>query len=293
MKSLRLAILMIYGLCITAPLQGKELKVLIFGDFGTGTIFQYRVAQSMYKVCQSSGCDMGLLLGDNFYERGVRNLQDPIFRTRFEQPYGPLGIPFYVALGNHDYRGNVQAQVDYTKVSKFWNLPARYYDFVKENTQFVGLDTNRFDEKQAQYLESVLSRSSSAWKVVFAHHPPISYGSHGSDTKLQKTLLPIICKHQVLYFAGHDHDLQFIKPDCGARIIISGAAAKVREVQPGTMSKFAQSTLGYTRLEIAEQEARIQFYNAKTNSIIYTENLTTSTKEVVKKRKTKTSLQQG
>jgi hypothetical protein len=30
-------------------------------------------------------------------------------------------------LGNHDYLGHVQAQIDYTKVSSRWNLPAPYY----------------------------------------------------------------------------------------------------------------------------------------------------------------------
>jgi hypothetical protein len=48
------------------------------------------------------------------------------------------GFPFYfanayvanVVLGNHDYRSNPQAQVEYTKVSNRWKIPERYYSFV-------------------------------------------------------------------------------------------------------------------------------------------------------------------
>ena len=43
-----------------------------------------------------------------------------------------LMIPWYTVCGNHEYRGNTQAPVDYSKISARWNMPSKYYTFVKE-----------------------------------------------------------------------------------------------------------------------------------------------------------------
>ena len=39
----------------------------------------------------------------------------------------------FAYLGNHEYRGNTQAVIDYSKVSARWNMPDRYYTFAMEN----------------------------------------------------------------------------------------------------------------------------------------------------------------
>ena len=68
-------------------------------------------------------------MGDNFYEDGVQSTSDPQWRSSFETIYSApsLQIPWYVALGNHDYRGVPQAQIDYAKISHRWQMPSRYY----------------------------------------------------------------------------------------------------------------------------------------------------------------------
>lgn len=63
-------------------------------------------------------------------------------------------MPWFVALGNHDYKGNAEAQVDYTFMGndKRWNMPGYQFTFVVHRgnmtAQFVIADTNRMmDDK--------------------------------------------------------------------------------------------------------------------------------------------------
>ena len=47
--------------------------------------------------------DFGITLGDNFYSIGMESPEDLRWQTQWEKMYGPLGIPFYATLGNHDW----------------------------------------------------------------------------------------------------------------------------------------------------------------------------------------------
>src|SRR5262249_10265627 len=66
--------------------------------------------------------------GDNFYD-GVTSLHDAHWQESYEAVYHrpSLQIPWYVVLGNHDYQGSVQAQLDYAYLSARWCLPAPDY----------------------------------------------------------------------------------------------------------------------------------------------------------------------
>ena len=52
-------------------------------------------------------------------------------------PVGHVNFKLYVALGNHDYHGNVQAQIDIN--NPYWNMPAKVYSFDIPNHTFVVL----------------------------------------------------------------------------------------------------------------------------------------------------------
>ena len=79
-------------------------------------------------ACGQANAAFVISVGDNFYENGVASLQDPHWQQSFEHVYAAksLQVPWYVVLGNHDYRGNVDAQLDYGKTHPRWNMPARY-----------------------------------------------------------------------------------------------------------------------------------------------------------------------
>ena len=81
--------------------------------------------------------DMVLGLGDNFYKLGVSHVSDPQFKRCWSDvflKYESLRVPWRMILGNHDYMGIPQAQIDYHYDRKYnpdgyWQLPSTCYNF--------------------------------------------------------------------------------------------------------------------------------------------------------------------
>ncbi|HKU43273.1 MAG TPA: metallophosphoesterase [Polyangiales bacterium] len=198
----------------TAP-----VRFVIVGDTGSGGRGQYAVATAIATVCAERGCQFAIGLGDNIYERGPSSVDDPQFQSKFERPYAKLGFPFFMVLGNHDQSGLLPGsgvhpergdyEVEYTKRSKKWIMPHRYYRFgvpfasathlaaqsARPILEFFALDTNHlapqhtpmhgwyrpgqaYDLAQRKWLREGLSASRASWKIVVAHHPYRNNGKH-------------------------------------------------------------------------------------------------------------------
>ena len=232
-----------------------ELGIIIVGDQGKGNEGQLKVADAMFSFCKTSRCDFAFLLGDNFYQSGVKSLYDSKFKTHFEDPYSRFGIEFWAILGNHDYgfglaRGNIQAQVDYTRISSSWRMPTRYYSFETHGIEFIAIDTvslNR-DLPQQTWLKSKLDSPRSGFRAVLGHYPIHSGGLHGDTPDLRDRWSPMLCHSADLYISGHDHHLEHLKTDCGVDLMLSGAGAEARSVQPTQRTLFAASALGFSYL---------------------------------------------
>ncbi|KAG0612699.1 hypothetical protein M758_6G046700 [Ceratodon purpureus] len=110
------------------------------GDFGSGTQNQHMVAHQMAMFATEHQIKFVTGLGDNFYESGIRNLDDSQLVEKFEEVYKDsylTTIPWFVALGDHDHCGNISAQVEYSHRSPIWRMPAPY--FVKHIREGQGL----------------------------------------------------------------------------------------------------------------------------------------------------------
>lgn len=246
--------------------DSADAAFIFFGDFGTGTADQMRIAGVMTRFCATHRCDFLLTLGDNIYDSGVMSVDDVAWQERVEVPYGPMKLPMYATLGNHDYRGSPQAQVDYTAHSSMWRLPSHYYAFDAGNVHLMGIDTNAFNEPQQTWLTNELSASTSTWKIVFGHHPVESYGRHGPKEEVAPFLQPILKQGADLYLAGHDHDKQVIQKGSPHPLyVVSGAAAKVRPTQMGDGTLFAVSTLGFGYLVVHGDSMQISFIDERGN----------------------------
>jgi len=267
--------------------QEEAFRFLVIGDWGrNGQENQQDVADQMGKFARQNEPEFIINVGDNFYPNGVASTEDPQWMMSFENIYTDhaLMVDWWSILGNHDYHGNPQAQIDYSKKSRRWRMPARYYTFAQHGIRFVFLDTNPFlkkyveeaydyadvakqdTQKQLLWLDNVLKTSKEPWKIVVGHHPIYSAGKHGDTPELIARLKPILEKHNVhAYFCGHDHDLQHhTPPDSKLHYFISGAGSEVRNIKTRRdFTRFAADQPGFAAVAMTKDSLIVQFVNAK------------------------------
>jgi tartrate-resistant acid phosphatase type 5 len=244
-----------------APLD-KPIRVLAFGDFGTGSAEQVSLAKAMVEYNKTKPFDFGLTLGDNFYSAGMVSPSDPRWQTQWEQLYGPLGIKFYPTFGNHDYGqpDSPAAEILYSDKSPDWRFPAPYYTFTAGPAQFFAVDNINLTETELLWLDQELSKSQTPWKVVYAHYHIYS-ATRGDNKELIERLLPILTKNHVdVYLNGHDHNLQEVKPEGGVHFFVSGGGgASLYDLKPYDRSVFKEKVNGFTVLEADAKHFKISF----------------------------------
>ncbi|KAM4585444.1 tartrate-resistant acid phosphatase type 5a [Odontesthes bonariensis] len=291
-----------------------SIKFLAVGDWGGVplppyvTPVQLTTAKEMSRVAEQMGADFVLALGDNFYFRGVDSVDSPRFQETFETVYTAksLRVPWYVLAGNHDHKGNVKAQIEYTQKSDRWKFPSYYYElnFRIPNTgktlTIIMLDTvllcgnsNDFvDEKpggplcaavanrQLTWLQERLARSKADFLLVAGHYPVWSVSEHGPTECLLQSLHPLLIKYNVTaYLCGHDHNLQYIE-ESGVGYVVSGAGNFLdpdirhwNHIPKGSLKFFTgqASTLGgFVHAEVTKDKMFVTFFQAKGTSLYRT-----------------------
>ncbi len=174
----------------------SALHFIGMGDWGRhGSAGQRKVAGVMAKAASQLQISFVISTGDNFYDNGVSNEFDAQWNSSFEQVYDAksLQVTWYPVLGNHDYNLNPDAQVAYSRVSKRWTMPGRYYDTAYalngDSVLFVFIDTDPIEREfrkqpydsvkfkagsvtaQLNWLKKALSSSQARWKIVVGHNP--------------------------------------------------------------------------------------------------------------------------
>jgi acid phosphatase len=294
------AIILVSTFCVAQQEQerttvGKELRFLVISDWGMEAIDdrtekwpgKVRVAQQLGATADRFKPLFVISCGDNFHGTGVATTTDPLWKVNFEDAYArpSLQIPWFIALGNHDYEGNVDAELEYSRRHSRWVQPNRYFSFTwslgdSTSALFVVLDSSPFIEsyredpvgshnvsgqdrmKQRSWCDSVLCSSKAPWKFVVFHHPAYSASSkHGSTPEIQKTFVPMFEKYRVAAcFSGHDHDLQHSRPD-GSTVEYfgCGGGADPRAVGTATFTKFSKSSLGFAAVSVTREMMRLRF----------------------------------
>jgi len=221
---------------------------LIVGDFGGSPDYPYTtdiqtsVAKSLDYSARKHNTHFVVTNGDNFYENGVQSVTDPRFQYTFENvyTYQSLQTRWYIVAGNHDWEGNVTAQIAYSQTSNRWYYPSEWYTVThyipNTNTsiQFVFIDTIVYDDwfstdsyKENLWIQNTLASSTADWLFVVGHYPVWSVGSNGPTETLVKYLKPMLEKYKVnAYISGHDHSMQHLSEGTGVEYYLTGMGAK-------------------------------------------------------------------
>jgi predicted MPP superfamily phosphohydrolase len=266
-----------------------SLKFLVISDFGgQGGEVQRKVGEQLGREASLEKSRFVITCGDNYHQSGISSFRDPRWKTEFEDIYSDnsLMIPWYASLGNHDYNGNPQAQIEYSQISKRWHLPSRYYSHTEKindttDVLFIHLDTSPFiteyrkkdsiyhisgqDIKmQLGWLDSVLSHSYAHWKIVIGHHPIYSsVEKRGNTGELIDQVLPLLEKYNVqIYFCGHEHFMQYLV-DGSVNSFICGSAALTRPASSREDVKFGSDTPGFLSVTVTYNIAQVNFINDK------------------------------
>jgi hypothetical protein len=243
--------------------EAAAFSMHVIGDWGRrGQFSQVAIANKMRSIAH----DAVLSVGDNFYPDGLQTNEDEQIRESWLDIYSP-DKPWYVALGNHDYHGNVNAQIAID--NPYWHMPSKVYNFSIQDHTFVVMDSTKIDKLQIDYVDSLLEHAGK-YKWIVCHHPIVTAGwHHDVDRKYQDDLATLYRKHGVkAIISGHDHNLQYLEWN-GIRQIISGAGSSTYHVQyPQEGHKFFESTPGFVNMLFSEDNVLVTFLNE--DSELYT-----------------------
>lgn len=270
-----------------------QIQLLVANDTGRNGYYQQKpIAELMGRLAETNDIEAVLALGDVHHFMGVESVNDPLWMTNYELIYShpELQIPWYPILGNHEYRGNTQAVLDYSHVSRRWQIPARYYSkvFQDDSTsiKIIFLDTtplidkyhadsidypsvkNQDIGKQLNWLEEELRNAREEWVIVAGHHPIYADTPKNESERadMERRVLPILKRHKVnMYICGHIHNFQHIShPNESTDYVVNSAGSLSREsvnMIEGTV--FASGEAGVSLLSCTRNQLRLDMINAK------------------------------
>ena len=305
MKIKSLFILLLLSFCTFIQAQLTDYSIFdnkfnfyIANDLGrNGYYDQKPIAELMGTMGEEIGPEFVIAAGDVHHFEGVRSVNDPLWMTNYELIYShpELMIDWYPILGNHEYRGSTQAVLDYSKVSRRWTMPDRYYTKIFNEkgttTRIIWIDTaplidkyrtesNTYPDackqdlnKQLSWLETTLANAKEDWVIVVGHHPIYAYTPKDESERsdMQKRVDTILRKHKAdMYICGHIHNFQHIRiPGSKIDYVVNSSASLARKVQPIEGTQFCSSEPGFSIFSIDKKELNLRMIDKKGN-VLYT-----------------------
>lgn len=273
-----------------------DVTLLIGNDLGRNGYYEQKpIAELMGTVAEAVGPEAFLALGDIHHYLGVQSVNDPLWMTNYELIYShpELQIEWCPILGNHEYRGNTQSVIDYSGISRRWEMPSRYYTRIFDNdgtrVKVVFIDTTpiinkyRADtteysdankqnvEAQLQWLNNELSRDDNAdWTIVAGHHPIYAQTPKQSSERedLQSKVDPILRKHKIdMYVCGHIHNFQHIRKNGIDYVVNSSGSLSRSDVSATDGTVFCDGQPGFSLLAATPKLLTLSMIDHKGNVI--------------------------
>lgn len=273
----------------------ERFNFFIVADGGRNGFYEQKnVADQMGVIAEIVEPEFIVSAGDTHHFDGIESINDPLWTTNFEEIYAhpELMISWYPVLGNHEYRGDTQAVIDYSKVSRRWDMQDRYYTKVIEEAgttmRLVFVDTTPLIDKyhteegypdapsqdmeaQLTWIDSVLNAATEDWVVVVGHHPIYAYTTKSIKERInmQDRLDVIMRKYDVdMYICGHIHSFQHLRAEgSGIDYIVNGSASLGRKVEPIEQTQFCSGVEGFLVMSASSENLEAIMVDCKGQEI--------------------------
>ena len=270
----------------------SNFNFIIATDLGrNGKYDQKKIAHLMGETADKVDAEFIIATGDTHHYIGVESVQDPLWLTNYEHIYShpELQIEWYPILGNHEYRGNTAAVIEYSKVSRRWCMSERYYTQVYElengeSLRIVYIDTTPLIDKyrkenhkypdakdqnmeqQLAWLDSTLNSSTEKWTIVVGHHPIYAETSKSKSERLnmQERVNPILQKHKVdMYICGHLHTFQHLQlKNSTIDYIVNSSGSLSRTPKAIKATQFCSPETGFSVVSANNRELKLYMVNS-------------------------------
>ena len=280
----------------------QDINIFWASDLDRGGCFDQQViANLMGEMAGKIKPECIISTGDTHHGNGVKSTTDDDWQEHLIEMYNHRNLAkldWWAVTGNHEYRGNSQALIDYSKVNPHWRMPAKYYTMVFKKggatIRFVMLDTtpliDRYRESnkypdakhqdkdaQLEWLDKVLSEATEDWVIVAGHHPVYA------DTKkprierddMKKTINSILRKHKVaMYICGHIHSFQHIRrKGYDIDYLVNSSASWARDVKKTKDMQYCSNEAGFSVITASKKRLSVHMID-KNGNILHTVNKT-------------------
>ena len=275
------------------PIPKGSTVFYLVNDLGRNGYYEQKsIAELMGNMGEEVGPDFIVAASDTHHFDGVASTNDPLWMTNYEQIYShpELMLDWYAINGNHEYRGNTQAVLDYSDVSRRWNAESYYYTktvdagkgekallvfidttplidkYRKESDKYPDANKKAIDE-QLKWLDKTLASSNEKWKIVIGHHPIHAFTPKDESERpdLQARVQPLLDKYAVdMYLCGHIHNFQHIQP-AGSQVdyLVNSSGSLSRKVQPIDGTQFCSPEAGFTIFTLNDNDVSFHLINGK------------------------------
>ena len=186
-----------------------------------------RILSEAFEIIRAHGVDIVISAGDN--TNGCKQGEFDVLRNSIQNHLGT--VPFFAALGNHDYFSNQKTDIPCTNARESFlrkiteqadslecfygeNISIRknglhiiFLDCIQNNRNF------RFDDGLGEWLTNELKKSQSDRFRIIVNHLPLAAHNLGCQSKSKefmagnKKLQKIIDDNkQIIYVSGHTHN---------------------------------------------------------------------------------------
>ncbi|KAJ3252926.1 Tartrate-resistant acid phosphatase type 5 [Boothiomyces macroporosus] len=275
-----------------------KLSFMALGDWGADYHINElkAVGKQMDRYGTQRNAQFVIALGDNFYNSGVTSVTDPKWQNVWLDSFTGLTgqLPWYCILGNHDWYGNEEAEIQYSQIHPRWTLPDYFYTktvklqgftvgfvFIDTDLLFYGYNgelaqdfktkgwtiENQTHQKQLDWISSQLQQMQSyEYIIVLGHHHLVTCDGTGV---YMGSLLSLFDQYKVSsYMYGHKHTLKSAKYQ-NTLFIQSGAGGQVEglctnDIQ-GSSEQWGASSYGFVAVDVTRSSLNVDFVDLNGN----------------------------